>query len=68
MASGEAPINDSSVSWALRSASHAIGVSRATTENAIKLFAARRKVMGTLFTQAGIRDYLLLLSLYQTLR
>jgi hypothetical protein len=37
-------------------------------ENAIKLFAARRKVMGTLFTQAGIRDYLLLLSIYQTLR
>jgi hypothetical protein len=37
-------------------------------ENAIKLFASRRKVMGTLFTEAGIRDYLLLLSLYQTLR
>jgi predicted RecB family nuclease len=37
-------------------------------ENAVKLFAARRKVMGTLFTDAGIRGYLLLLSLYQTLR
>jgi hypothetical protein len=37
-------------------------------ENAIKLFASRRKVMGTLFTQAGVRDYLVLLSLYQTLR
>jgi hypothetical protein len=37
-------------------------------ENGIKLFAARRKVMGTLFTDTGIRGYLLLLSLYQTLR
>jgi predicted RecB family nuclease len=37
-------------------------------ENAVKLFASRRKVMGTLFTEAGIRDYLLLLSLYQTMR
>jgi len=37
-------------------------------ENAIKLFASRRKVMGTLFTGRGIKDYLLLLSLYQTLR
>ncbi|HEX3147565.1 MAG TPA: IS66 family transposase [Gemmataceae bacterium] len=37
-------------------------------ENAIKLFASRRKVMDGLFTEAGIRDYLLLLSLYQTTR
>lgn len=37
-------------------------------ENAVKLFAARRKVMGTQFTERGIKDYLLLLSLYQTLR
>jgi Transposase IS66 family len=37
-------------------------------ENAVKLFASRRKVMGGLFTEAGIRNYLLLLSLYQTTR
>jgi predicted RecB family nuclease len=37
-------------------------------ENAIKLFAARRKVMGTPFTERGIKGYLMLLSLYQTLR
>jgi predicted RecB family nuclease len=37
-------------------------------ENAVKLFASRRKVMGTLFTETGIGDYLLLLSLYQTFR
>jgi hypothetical protein len=37
-------------------------------ENAVKLFASRRKVMGTLFTERGIKDYLLLFSLYQTLR
>jgi predicted RecB family nuclease len=39
-----------------------------TAENAVKRFASRRKVMGTAFTEAGIRDYLLLLSLSQTLR
>jgi predicted RecB family nuclease len=37
-------------------------------ENAIKQFACRRATMGTTFTEAGIRDYLLLLSIYQTLR
>jgi hypothetical protein len=37
-------------------------------ENAVKLFASRRKFMRTLFTERGIKDYLLLLSLYQTLR
>jgi predicted RecB family nuclease len=37
-------------------------------ENAVKLFASRRKVMGNLFTERGIKEYLLLLSLYQTLR
>jgi predicted RecB family nuclease len=37
-------------------------------ENAVKAFASRRKVMGSLFSEGGIRDQLLLLSLYQTLR
>jgi hypothetical protein len=37
-------------------------------ENAIKAFAARRKAIGVPFTESGIRDYLLLLSIYQTLR
>jgi predicted RecB family nuclease len=37
-------------------------------ENAVKLFASRRKVMGNLFTERGIKEYLLLLSLYQTIR
>jgi hypothetical protein len=37
-------------------------------ENAVKQFASRRKLIGTPFTEAGIRDYLVLLSLYQTLR
>jgi predicted RecB family nuclease len=37
-------------------------------ENAVKQFASRRKVMGALFTERGIKEYLLLLSLYQTLR
>jgi predicted RecB family nuclease len=37
-------------------------------ENAVKLFASRRKVMGAPFTERGIKEYLLLLSLYQTLR
>lgn len=37
-------------------------------ENAVKLFASRRKVMGGQFTERGIKEYLLLLSLYQTLR
>jgi hypothetical protein len=37
-------------------------------ENAVKLFASRRKLMGNLFTERGIKEYLLFLSLYQTLR
>lgn len=37
-------------------------------ENAIKQFASRRKAIGAAFTESGIRDYLLLLSIYQTLR
>jgi hypothetical protein len=39
-----------------------------TAENAIKLIAARRKVMGTAFTENGIKEYLVLLSIFQTLR
>jgi predicted RecB family nuclease len=37
-------------------------------EHAVKAFAARRKLMGKAFGEAGLRDYLLLLSIYQTLR
>src|SRR5262249_22021731 len=37
-------------------------------ENAIKAFASRRGSIGVPFTESGIRDYLLLLSLYKTLR
>jgi predicted RecB family nuclease len=39
-------------------------------ENAVKRFVSRRKVLGGTgaFTEAGFRDYLLLLSIYQTLR
>jgi hypothetical protein len=37
-------------------------------ENAIKLIASRRKIIGTAFTENGIKDYLVLLSIYQTLR
>ena len=37
-------------------------------ENAIKLFASRRRVMGSTFTENGIGDYLLFLSIYATLR
>jgi hypothetical protein len=33
-----------------------------------KHFASRRKVKRTPFTEGGIRDYLLLLSIHQTLR
>ena len=39
-----------------------------TAENAVKLIAARRKIMGTAFTENGIKDYLVLLSIFQTLR
>jgi hypothetical protein len=35
-------------------------------ENAIKRFASRRKIMGGSFTEKGIQDYLVLLSIYQT--
>lgn len=37
-------------------------------ENAIKAFASRRKSIGAPFTESGIRDYLVLLSIYKTLR
>jgi hypothetical protein len=37
-------------------------------EHAVKAFATRRKLLGRAFVEAGIRDYLLLLSIYQTLR
>jgi predicted RecB family nuclease len=37
-------------------------------ENAIKVFASRRRVMGSTFTEKGIADYLLFLSIYATLR
>jgi predicted RecB family nuclease len=37
-------------------------------ENAIKRFASRRRLMGAAFSESGIRAYLLLLSIYQTLR
>ena len=39
-------------------------------ENAVKRFVSRRKVLGGTgaFTETGFRDYLLLLSIYQTLR
>jgi hypothetical protein len=39
-----------------------------TAENAVKLIASRRKILGTAFTEDGIKDYLILLSIYQTLR
>jgi hypothetical protein len=39
-----------------------------TAENAVKLIASRRKLVGTGFTENGIRNYLILLSIYQTLR
>jgi hypothetical protein len=37
-------------------------------ENAIKLFASRRRLMGSTFTENGIGDYLLFLSIFATLR
>jgi predicted RecB family nuclease len=37
-------------------------------ENAIKRFAGRRKIIGASFTERGIQDYLLFLSIYQTCR
>ncbi|MBI3464177.1 MAG: IS66 family transposase [Planctomycetes bacterium] len=37
-------------------------------ENAIKLFASRRRILGTWSTEKGLRDYLVFLSIYQTCR
>jgi predicted RecB family nuclease len=37
-------------------------------ENAIKRFASRRKIIGASFTEKGLRDYLVFLSIYQTCR
>jgi hypothetical protein len=37
-------------------------------ENAIKRFASRRKLIGSSFTERGLRDYLVFLSIYQTCR
>jgi hypothetical protein len=37
-------------------------------ENAIKLFASRRRILGTSSTEIGLRDYLVFLSIYQTCR
>ena len=37
-------------------------------ENAIKLIASRRRIMGASFSEEGIREYMLFLGLYQTLR
>jgi hypothetical protein len=37
-------------------------------EHAVKAFASRRKGMGKVFAEGGLQDYLLLLSIYQTLR
>jgi predicted RecB family nuclease len=37
-------------------------------ENAIKRFVSRRKIIGPSFSEDGLRQYLLLLSIYQTLR
>ena len=37
-------------------------------ENAVKLIASRRKFLDGLMSEDGIRDYLLFLSIYQTLR
>ncbi|MFL5342754.1 MAG: transposase [Gemmataceae bacterium] len=37
-------------------------------ENAIKRFAARRRLLGATSTERGLRDYLAFLSIYQTCR
>jgi hypothetical protein len=37
-------------------------------ENAVKLIASRRRIFGASFSENGMREYLLFLSLYQTLR
>jgi len=37
-------------------------------KNAIKLFASRRRILGTSSTEKGLQDYLIFLSIYQTCR
>jgi hypothetical protein len=37
-------------------------------ENAIKLVASRRRLLGNSMSESGLKDYLLFLSIYQTLR
>ncbi len=37
-------------------------------ENAIKLFASRRRILGASSSERGLRDYLVFLSIYQTCR
>jgi predicted RecB family nuclease len=37
-------------------------------ENALKRFASRRKIIGASFSEKGLREYLLFLSMYQTCR
>jgi predicted RecB family nuclease len=37
-------------------------------ENALKLVASRRRLFGTSVSESGLRDYLVFLSIYQTLR
>ena len=37
-------------------------------ENAVKLFTSRRKLIGSSFTEQGLKDYLVFLSIYQTCR
>jgi Transposase IS66 family len=37
-------------------------------ENALKLFASRRRILGNSSTEKGLRDYLVFLSIYQTCR
>jgi predicted RecB family nuclease len=38
------------------------------SENALKLVASRRRLFGTSVSEAGLKDYLVFLSIYQTLR
>ncbi len=37
-------------------------------ENAIKLVASRRRLLGNSMSESGLKDYLVFLSIYQTLR
>ena len=37
-------------------------------ENALKLVASRRRLFGNSVSEAGLKDYLVFLSIYQTLR